>query len=403
MSARGYEDAYRELAKLFGERFRREDLAGPGASVSPANAEEVALVAEVAQRHGLPLSLRGAGTIFDAAEAAAGLSLRFEHMKRFAVRRDAEATVELEPGIPWVELEDHLRTEGVSLRVYPTSAPRSTVGGWLARDGLGVGSYEYGWLSENVDSVEVVLPGGARRVVEGPDLGLFVAAEGTTGIIVGATLRLREAGQDQPFAAAFVDPAGPGRAIESLAAELLPLWHLGLAHPALALFDGAERGYVLFGTYAGERIGGIEGTLERTLSDHRGGMLSSAGAYRAWGTRFFPAGLTGDLPSPAQAVATVPGLEEALFRLGQETPHLAVQASVARGGEALLTGFRIGDSGRPETPGEGDREALLRIAEEAGGGEYLVGLRRFEGSPRRDELLRLKEEVDPKGILGALR
>src|SRR5215212_11146639 len=297
MSTGDHEEGYRELAGVFGERFRREDPTGPGASVSPADAEEIALVAELAHRHVLPLSLRGAGTVFGPAEFTAGLSLRFELMKRFAVRRGGEPSVELEPGIPWVELEDHLRAEDVSLRVYPTSAPRSTVGGWLARDGLGLGSYEYGWLSENVDSVEVVLPSGARRMVKGPDLGLIIGAEGATGIIVGATLRLREAGQDQPFAAAFVDPAGPGRAIESLAAELLPLWHLGLAHPALALFDGAERGYVLFGTYAGERIGGIEGTLERTVSDHRGGMLSSAGAYRAWGTRFFPAGLTGDLPS----------------------------------------------------------------------------------------------------------
>jgi len=398
MSARSYEEAYRELAELFGERFRRKDPAGSGASVSPADTEEVAHVAEVAQRHGLPLTLRGARTLSGPAEPAAGLSLRFQHMKRFAVRHAGEAIVELEPGIPWVELEDHVRAEGESLRVYPTSAPRSTVGGWLARDGLGVGSYQYGWLSENVDSIEIVLPGGARRVAEGSELGLIVGAEGATGIIVGATLRLREAGQDQPFAAAFDAPAGPGRAIESLAAERPPLWHLGLAHPALALSDGPERGYLIFGTYSG----GIEGAVERAVSGHGGRMLSSAEAYRAWGTRFFPAGLTGDLPSPAQAVVPVPGLEDALLRLG-EAPYLAVQASVARGGEALLTGFRIGDSGSPETPGEGDREALLRIAEEAGGGEYLVGLEHFEDSPRRDEFLRLKDEVDPKGILGALR
>jgi FAD/FMN-containing dehydrogenase len=206
-----------------------------------------------------------------------------------------------------------MRAEGGSLRVYPTSAPRSTVGGWLARDGLGVGSYQYGWLSENVDSIETVLPGGARRVAEGSELGLIVGAEGATGIIVGATLRLREAGQDQPFAAAFDAPAGPGRAIESLAAERPPLWHLGLAHPALALSDGPERGYLIFGTYSG----GIEGAVERAVSGHGGRMLSSAEAYRAWGARFFPAGLTGDLPSPAQAVVPVPGLEDALLRLGR--------------------------------------------------------------------------------------
>src|SRR5215217_7666716 len=392
MRARSYEEAYRELAELFGERFRRKDPAGPGTSVSPTNTEEVALVAEVAQRHGLPLTLRGARTLSGPAEPAAGLSLRFQHMKRFTVRRAGEAIVELEPGIPWVELEDHVRAEGESLRVYPTSAPRSTVGGWLARDGLGVGSYEYGWLSENVDSVEVVLPGGQKRVVKGRDLPLVVGADGATGIIVGATLRLRGAGHDQPFAAAFDDPAGLPRAIEGLAAERLPLWHLGLAHPALALSESSETGYVLFGTHAGERGSRVEATLGQTISGHGGRMLSSAEAYRSWGARFFPAGLTGDLPIPATAVVPVAGLEEALPRLGQEVQHLAVQGSVARGGEALLISFRIGGSRRLETPDEADREALLRIAQEAGGGEYLVGLRRFEGDPRREELLQLKKE-----------
>lgn len=37
--------------------------------------------------------------------------------------------------------------------------PRATVGGWLATDGLGVGSFEYGRLRENVLSASVVLPG----------------------------------------------------------------------------------------------------------------------------------------------------------------------------------------------------------------------------------------------------
>ena len=132
-------------------------------------------------------------------------------------------------------------------------------------------------------------------------------------------------------------------------------------------------------------------------------MLTSAEAYRSWGARFFPAGLTGDLPSPASAVVPAPGLEEALPRLAKETPNLAVQGSVARGGEVLLISFRIGAGGRLETPGREDRERLLAIAGQAGGGEYLVGLRRFEGHPRRGDLLRLKAEVDPEGILEAVR
>jgi hypothetical protein len=54
-------------------------------------------------------------------------------------------------------------------------------------------------------------------------------------------------------------------------------------------------------------------------------------------------------------------------------------------------------------PGEEDQDVLLRIARQVGGGEYLVGLRRYENHPNRDALLRLKEEVDPRGILQAAR
>jgi FAD/FMN-containing dehydrogenase len=58
--------------------------------------------------------------------------------------------VEVEPGVTWMVLEERLRERGIGPTVYPTSAPRSTVGGWLAENGLGVGSFEYGWLLQNV-------------------------------------------------------------------------------------------------------------------------------------------------------------------------------------------------------------------------------------------------------------
>jgi hypothetical protein len=41
-----------------------------------------------------------------------------------------------------LELDDELRARGRGLAVYPTSAPRATVGGLVATDGLGVGSFE---------------------------------------------------------------------------------------------------------------------------------------------------------------------------------------------------------------------------------------------------------------------
>jgi FAD/FMN-containing dehydrogenase len=72
-------------------------------------------------------------------------------------------------------------------------------------DGLGVGSFEYGWLSENVLSADVMLPGRERREVRGEKLLPFVRTGDTMGIVVCATLRTRRAATDVPFGGAFDD------------------------------------------------------------------------------------------------------------------------------------------------------------------------------------------------------
>ena len=85
----------------------------------------------------------------------------------------------------------------------PDERPPRYGGGWIARDGMGVGSFAYGWLRENIISAEVILPGGRLRTLEGDDLGLVVGAMGRTGVIVRATLKLRKTEMDMPFAISF--------------------------------------------------------------------------------------------------------------------------------------------------------------------------------------------------------
>ena len=366
------------------------------ARVFPGSAEEVGLVAELAERYGLPLALRGARTAARLEEPTGSLLLESELMRDITIAEGNELWVQ--PGVPWVELEDHLQRWGKSLRVYPTSAPRSTVGGWLARDGLGIGSYEYGWLSENVVSVQVVLPGGEKRELRGQDLTLVIGAEGTTGIIVGATLLLREAEHDMPLAAVFDEAEDLAKAIEELYRARSPLWHLGLMNPARARAGGLQGRYILFGAYHAE----VGSALEETISKHKGRMLPPAETYRAWGGRFFPAGLSGETPFPYAVLIPNSGLADVLLRLEREAANLALQGTLVKGGDAQLLAFRNVD-GRLESPGTSDKESLLQLAREAGGGEYAVGLRRYRGHPRYDVLQRFKSEVDPKGILGAIR
>ena len=157
-----------------------------------------------------------------------------------------------EPGALWLTLDNDLRARGQGLAVYPTSAPRATVGGWLAQDGLGVGSFEYGWLRENVLSADVVMPDAERRTVPGKDLRSAVGEEGG-GIVVGATLRTRPAEKDVPCALAFGDPEDLTRAVASISRAGVPLWHLAFLNPQMARIRGLGGEYLLFGAYPGER------------------------------------------------------------------------------------------------------------------------------------------------------
>src|SRR5215210_5892854 len=290
-----HEQALREFEEVFGDRLKRGGPDPPGvpdagdtlASVAPMSAEEVKLLAEVAGRYSVPLVALGAGIASKADVEDGRVLIRFDLMRSLRLPEHEEPWVEAEPGASWLQLDDSLRTRGWGLAVYPTSAPRATVGGWLAMDGLGVGSFEYGWLSENVLSARVVLSGGELVEVSGEEVRSFVEP-GAAGIIVGAKLRTRQAHADVPFGAAFGSADELTGAVAGIAEVGLPLWHLAFLNPGMAHARNLGENFLLFGAYPAERAGEVEGRLQSVVGSSRGRALSAAEAHRAWGERFFP-------------------------------------------------------------------------------------------------------------------
>ena len=102
-------------------------------------------LSEVAARCSLTLVALGAGTApGEPAGNEDGILVRFDLMRGIRPPERGAGWVEAEPGATWLDLDKELRRTGEGLAVYPTSAPRATVGGWLATvGGLGVGSFEY--------------------------------------------------------------------------------------------------------------------------------------------------------------------------------------------------------------------------------------------------------------------
>ena len=367
----------RELVKVLEERFGNRckpygKQRGPLATVLPVDAHEVEFLAETVRRYSVRLSPAGAGTDPDLPEPAGETVLAgTEMMRKVRFPDDGRSRVEVEPGVLWLELEDELRSSHRALTVYPTSAPRATVGGWIARDGIGVGSFAYGWLRENVLSVEIILPDGQLRTLEGDDLDLAVGAMGRTGVIVRATMKLRETKGDRPFAATYARPEALQSTINSLLERRPPLWHLGFMNPPMASAMLSREEYLIFGAYPASGAAAAESELAHALSESRGSPLDPAEAYRIWGGRFFPVAPARPTPAPGRVLVPASRIGAVIDNPRSGLTEPALLGSVARDGSALVLTFASsGAEGRLQSLSAGDEAGLVGIARSVGGDLY---------------------------------
>ncbi len=335
-----HEEALAAIEEVFGDRLKRRPPRSTGsasdgalASVFPTSAEEVVSLARMVERYSVPLVALGAETAPQTPAKEGRVLVRFDLMRGIWLPDSDEPWAGAEPGALWLELDNELRLRGRGLTVYPTSAPRATVGGWLAQDGIGVGSFEYGRLRENVVSADVVMPGGERLSVEGEELHSVVGTEGGGAIVVGARLRTRRAEDDVPCALAFGDYEELAGAVAGVFDAGVSLWHLGLVSRELARIRGLGEECLLFGAYPGERDEVAGATLREVASSTGGRVLPSTDAYRVWGERFFP--IAPSRPTPVLADRTFVPLGEISGYLKSRADK-AVQGTVARSGEVLL-------------------------------------------------------------------
>jgi FAD/FMN-containing dehydrogenase len=344
MTDSSYEQALKSLEKTFKDRIRRptgenETKFGALASVLPLHAQEVELLAREAARYSMPLAAVGGGTSPEPVAEEGKLLVRFDLMRGVRLPHRDRGWAEAEPGTPWLKLEEELRLRDMGLAVYPTSAPRATVGGWLATDGLGVGSFEYGRLRENVLSASVVLPGGERREVQGEELGSFFSTGAAEGIVVGARLRTRQVDADTPFGAAFEDAAGLAGAVTDLFDRSVQLWHLAVLNPAMARARNLGGMHLMFGAYPRERTGEVEHGLRSVVESNRGRLLPAVDAHRVWGERYFPIRpsiFQPGFPGLSREFYSLAELPQKLEQVEDSATSVALQGTIARSGEILL-------------------------------------------------------------------
>src|SRR5690606_2067998 len=182
-----------------------------------------------ASAHGVPVVPRGAGSgLAGGAIAQAGeLVISTAHMTRILEINAADELAVVEAGVINAELNAALAPHGLWWAPDPASRAISTVGGNIATNAGGLMCVKYGVTREAVPCLTVVLADrrllelGRRTVkgVTGYDLtALFIGSEGTLGIIVGATLRVRHRPQGEvaTVSAGFPDVAAAARTASAI-------------------------------------------------------------------------------------------------------------------------------------------------------------------------------------------
>ncbi len=162
--------------------------------VRPQTVRAVASVAEICHRHGLPLTLRGAGTgnYGQCVPLLDGIVMTMDALKQIRDFNTVTGEVTVEPGCLLGDLDKYLSSKGRQLRLLPSTWRSASIGGFIAGGSGGIGSVRWGFLRDpgHLLGVEVITVEGKPRKLSLDALAAEALnhAYGTNGIITALTL-----------------------------------------------------------------------------------------------------------------------------------------------------------------------------------------------------------------------
>lgn len=405
----------------------------PEAVVQPQTEQEVVDLVRWASANHIPLTPRGKASsgYGGVVPVKQGIVVDFYRLKKVvSIDRKAQ-TATVEAGIVWEPLDRELAKQGLTLRLYPSSYPASTAGGWLAQGGTGFGSFEAGWYKDNVLNARVVLPSGDVREFSGEELDLIADAEGITGLITQVTIKVQPLEELEVISVGCADAFGLQKMVESIISERLPVWSLVFINPTMAEMKNRAPLMVHLGHPVEERVllpaayistlafrkkdhEAVMGKLPELLEPCQGEILSERIAQHEWKNRFKLMVVKRLGPSlvPAEVVIPLSSLGEFMAQVEQKVNQPVVKEGVI---------IRQGPDGKPEVvilgfiPSDQRRFkynfvfslvlTIMKLAEKHGGRPYSTGMYftkkadQIMGAQRVGRLRKFKRKVDPRGIL----
>lgn len=208
----------------------------PDYVIYPSSTEDVIDAVRIALKYQVPITPYGRGTnrYGNALTTEGGIILDFSKMDKVEVDENNMIAI-TEAWATWKLVDLDAQSNGLQLRTFPSSYD-STVGGGVARDALGIGSYEYGFISDNVTFVNMINPKGELVHLEGANLALAAGAEGITGIIVKAGIKLRKFSPTEALVLSFDSFDTAIRAIGEFYREVIPAWHVQVRGPSISTY-----------------------------------------------------------------------------------------------------------------------------------------------------------------------
>ena len=226
----------------------------PGAVVLPGTAAEVQKVVRACFEEGVPTVARGSGTGLSggALPVPDGVLIVLSRMKRILSVELDDGCVVVEPGVTNLDV-----SRAVSPTHFyppdPSSQIVCSVGGNVAENSGGAHCFKYGFTTNYITGLEVVLSDGEvvefHRDAPGYDLlGAFVGSEGTLGVATKIELRVVPVPESiRTMVAFFEDTAAAGEAVTAIVSA-------GIVPGAIEMMDRLSIAAAEQATGAGYRL-----------------------------------------------------------------------------------------------------------------------------------------------------
>jgi len=408
----------------------------PDGIVWAENTEDVVQALRLATQHRVPIVPRGAGTGLAAGSSATAgnVVLDVSRMDRILSIDPVEQQAVVQPGVLNAEVNAATAEFGLFYAPDPASTAICSIGGNVATNAGGMWCAKYGVTRESILSLQVVLADGrilktgrnTIKGVSGYDLNaLMIGSEGTLGVVVEATLRLRPKPlHTATVAAYFADAEAAAQAASAIiAARIQPAIlefidggtlaavdaMMGTDHSSrgnaflLAQTDGY--GALLEQQVLVEAITPFALSIEQTDDGDRAAELVAARRNAIPALQLLGRVSIGDIGVPRKRLAeAVAGLADISERTGVK---IFVIAHAADGN--LHPMVVVGpDESITEGPAKAALGEMFHLARRLGGtltGEHGIGLLKKDwleeevGSLSLDLQHRIKAVFDPLGIL----